>query len=93
MAKTGRIEEAIVFYRKALEIDPKNVKIQFNLGNIYFQAGQTAEAISQYQKALEIAPDDISILDRLLVVLEQMTDPPQNDRSVRLNLTDESGSK
>jgi hypothetical protein len=26
-------------------------------------------------------------------VLMPMTDPPQNDRSIRLNLTDQSGSK
>ena len=56
LAGCGRIDEAIVHFRKALDIDPEYAKAQNNLGNASGR-GQIDEAIVHFRKALEFAPD------------------------------------
>ena len=55
----GHADEAIVHYRKALEIKPDHVEAQYNLGNALANRGQVDEAIAHFQKALEIKPDHV----------------------------------
>jgi len=54
--RRGRNEEAIVYYKKAIRINPSNANIYFNLGNAYRQMGNIKEAILSYQRAIEIDP-------------------------------------
>jgi len=51
------VDEAIVQFRKALEIQPDNAEAHDNLGNALLQKGRVDEAITEYQKALKIKPD------------------------------------
>ena len=53
----GRVDEAIVHYQKALQINPDSAKTHDNLGNALFTKGRVDEAIVHYQKALQINPD------------------------------------
>ncbi len=53
----GRIEEAIVQYRKALESQPDDAVVLNNLGVALARRGQVDEAMGCYYKALEIKPD------------------------------------
>ncbi len=55
--KTGKVDEAMVHYQKALEINPDFAEAHNNLGNFLFQKGRVDEAMVHYQKALEINPD------------------------------------
>jgi len=54
----GDVDEAIVQYQKALEINPANAEVHNNLGNILLEKGQVDEAIAHCQRALEINPDN-----------------------------------
>jgi tetratricopeptide (TPR) repeat protein len=57
LIQTGRVEEAIPHYQKALEINPDLAEAHNNLGNALLQKGKVDEAIAHYQKALEIKAD------------------------------------
>ena len=57
LLKTGNVDEAMVHYQKALEINPDFAEAHNNLGNFLFQKGSVDEAMVHYQKALEINPD------------------------------------
>jgi Flp pilus assembly protein TadD len=51
------VDEAIGYFRKAVEIQPDNEKALNNLGSALLQKGQWDEAFVHFQKALEIQPD------------------------------------
>jgi protein O-mannosyl-transferase len=53
----GQVEDAIVHFRKALEIKPDYVDAHFNLAAVLATRGQIDDAIDHYQKALKIKPD------------------------------------
>ncbi len=54
---SGRYEQAIEFYREALEIRPNNAKAQFNLGDAYYAKQSYDTAYAEFQKVLDISPD------------------------------------
>ena len=56
---------AISTYKKALELDPKNVHTLNNLGNAYSGQGEYNLAISTYKKALELDPKNVYALKGL----------------------------
>ncbi|MBI5023766.1 MAG: tetratricopeptide repeat protein [Candidatus Omnitrophica bacterium] len=47
---------ALLAYRRALEIDPRNSGALYNLGNLYKEQGRFKEALGFYQKALDVDP-------------------------------------
>jgi len=55
--KSGHYEQAIEYYRKALEIRPNNAKAQFNLGDAYFAKQLYDTAYNEFQKVVEMSPD------------------------------------
>jgi tetratricopeptide (TPR) repeat protein len=61
-------ELAIKWYRKALELDPKNVNARTDLGTSLFYSGRPADAITEYQKALAINPNHQPTLFNMIVV-------------------------
>ena len=67
----GKVEEAIVHYNKALELDPNYSEAHFNLGNALLRLGRADEAIAHYQKALETNPNNIRAHYNLAGVLAQ----------------------
>jgi tetratricopeptide (TPR) repeat protein len=56
LLREGQVNEAIVHFQKALEIDANQVEVQANLGNALLQKGAFEEAIAHYNKALQIKP-------------------------------------
>ncbi len=56
LAESGRGEEAIAHYHKALEIDPRYPNVHHNLGVALMGTGKTEEAISEFRRTLELAP-------------------------------------
>ena len=57
LADSGRLDEAIANYRKALQLNPDFVEAHNNFGIALEDRGRGDEAIAQYQKALELRPN------------------------------------
>ena len=55
--RKGNYTEAEVNYRKALDGQPVNADVQFNLGDALFRQENYADAMEAYQKVLENSPD------------------------------------
>ena len=56
LAAKGQIEEAIVEWRRVLEMDPRNASAHSNLGAALMTKGNTAEGRRELQEAHEIDP-------------------------------------
>jgi tetratricopeptide (TPR) repeat protein len=52
----GQVDEAIIHFRKALEIEPTYVEAHYNLGLALVGRGHVDEAMAHFRKALEIKP-------------------------------------
>lgn len=57
MLEAGRTDEAMSYYRKALEINPGHAKSHINYALLLSNIGRTDEAIEHYRKALEHGTD------------------------------------
>ncbi|MGB3514347.1 MAG: tetratricopeptide repeat protein [Microcoleaceae cyanobacterium] len=53
----GKLEEALDWYNRALEIKPDFVEVYANLGTIFAQQKQWEKAISYYRKAISVKPE------------------------------------
>jgi len=53
-ARRGRYEMAFADYRRALELDPTNPLIPYNLGNAYLDSGQPSQAEEAFTQALTL---------------------------------------
>ena len=58
LLRKGQVGEAMVHYRKFLEIEPENVEARNTLGTALIQQGHVKEAIDQWQDALAIQPEN-----------------------------------
>ncbi|MEG2070083.1 MAG: tetratricopeptide repeat protein [Bacteroidales bacterium] len=56
---------AISYYQNALNIDPNNVEINYNLAKLYQDLGEIEKAIEQYKILLAINPNNIAALNNL----------------------------
>lgn len=55
-SKQGKFAEAILFYQRALALEPNYVTAYYNLGNAFKRVGKISEAIEVYQRALALNP-------------------------------------
>ncbi len=65
------VEKGIEFYKKALEVDPKNNDARFGLATLLDKAGRSAEADSIYQAAIAADPENPAILKAYAVFLAE----------------------
>jgi tetratricopeptide (TPR) repeat protein len=56
LMQTGRIEEGIAHFRRAIAIQPLHALAHNNLGNGLLHVGKAEQALSSYQRAIEINP-------------------------------------
>jgi tetratricopeptide (TPR) repeat protein len=49
--------DAVFYLKKAIQINEKNYKAHYNLGNIYFADNKINAAINEYKKAIKIKKD------------------------------------
>jgi cytochrome c-type biogenesis protein CcmH/NrfG len=62
---THQFKEALAYYDKALQIDPKNVAIRTEMSSCLYYNGDVDGAISQLQQALHYDPKDANSLFNL----------------------------
>jgi len=65
LLQKGQVDEAMVDYQRALEINPNYAEVRNNLGTALLQKGQPDEAIVQFRKALAIDPNYVTAHDNL----------------------------
>ncbi len=61
LEKTGRIEEAAIHYRNAVQIKPDQEIFHDNLGLLLVKQGKVDEAIAQFEEALRLKPDSAGV--------------------------------
>jgi tetratricopeptide (TPR) repeat protein len=71
LLQKGRVDEAIDYFQKALQINPGNALAHYNLGIAFQQKGRVDEAITQYEEALHIKPDYAEAHYNLAILLRQ----------------------
>ena len=57
--QNGKIDEAISYFEKVLEIDPNHVDALSNIGGLVSTFGKYDEAFSYFDRALEIEPNHV----------------------------------
>jgi len=63
--------QAIEWYQRALELDPKNVNARTDLGTAYFYTGRPQDALAQYRQSLAANPrHEPTLLNVVVVNLE-----------------------
>jgi tetratricopeptide (TPR) repeat protein len=62
-ARAGRA--ALAELRRAIQLDPKNRRARYYLGNFYSQTGQPDLAITEFERLLELDPGAIEVADEL----------------------------
>jgi len=60
--KNNQIDEAIDYYKKTIEINPKCTPAYTKLGVLYNTRQQRKRALYYLEKALELSPDNISLI-------------------------------
>lgn len=60
--KQNKLDDAIEYYRKTLEIDKNSIKTYINLAAIYGNKGNYEEAIYLYNKAIKLAPENMDLM-------------------------------
>jgi Flp pilus assembly protein TadD len=71
LLQPGRVDEAMVHFRRALRLDPDFAAAHYNLGLALFKSGQLDAAIAEYQTALRLVPDQADVYNNLGTALLQ----------------------
>jgi len=53
----GKYPEALIYYGRAIQLDPRYAEAHFNLALALHEAGNETESQAEFQKAYEIAPE------------------------------------
>ncbi len=65
LLKLGKVDEAVAQYNRALQLNPDNEDVHFNLGIALARQGKLDEAIAQYREALKLMPDYAEVHNNL----------------------------
>ncbi|MEX0856412.1 MAG: tetratricopeptide repeat protein [Gemmatimonadota bacterium] len=68
-AAAGETDRAVAAYRRALHLDPENVKARNNLGILLDAAGDHEAAFGQFEVAAELSPDNPEVLTNMSAAL------------------------
>jgi tetratricopeptide (TPR) repeat protein len=72
LRKLGRGQEAIPYFRRAIEVDPRHAEAYNNLGAVLADAGKWDEAATNYQAALNLRPGFAEAHNNLGVALVRL---------------------
>jgi len=71
LQKEGELEEALIYYRKAIALDPQYAVTYNDAGIILETLGALEEAKAMYLEAIEVAPDYANSYFNLAIVYEE----------------------
>jgi Tfp pilus assembly protein PilF len=86
----GRWEEALLHYKKSLEINPAPANAYNNMAAVLSRMGWTGEAITYYKKALEINPREVFLKNNLAWILATSPDPALRNGVQAVELAEEA---
>jgi tetratricopeptide (TPR) repeat protein len=86
----GRWEEALLHYKKSLEINPAPANAYNNMAAVLSRMGRTGEAITYYKKALEINPREVFLKNNLAWILATSPDPALRNGVQAVELAEEA---
>lgn len=69
--KSGQLDKAVERFNKVLEINPGRVEVNFYLGQVYLQKGDTAKAITTLEAFIRKAPYDVSDVIKMVEELKK----------------------
>ena len=72
LKKTGRTPEALVFGKKAIEIDPQDAAAHSNLGLTLQELGRLDEAVASYNQAIALKPNHALAHGNLGITLKEL---------------------
>ena len=72
LKKTGKILDALAANQKALQINPQDVEVYFNLANTLKDLNRKDEAVVNYKKAINIKPDYLEVYNNLGITLREI---------------------
>jgi tetratricopeptide (TPR) repeat protein len=67
----SRFEEATAKYKRAIELDPHDLKAYNNCGNALFKLSKFEEATAKYERVIELSPNNADAYYNWGVVLEK----------------------
>ncbi len=70
-----RLEEALKWSRKSLDLEPDNAAFLDTLGWIYFKQGDYERALKEIQKAANLMPEDPTIVEHLGDIMDKLGKP------------------
>lgn len=73
----GSLESAIIFFRRATDLDPNLSDAQYNLGVLYQSQRRAKEAIPRFQEVLRVKPADPDAHYQLGLALMEMGRPAE----------------
>jgi len=65
---SGKLSEAVSYYRKAEDLGSRDPALYFNMGNVLVQNGEMEKALGYYQKVLALDPQHLDTQVNLSVV-------------------------
>ena len=71
----GAVDDAVIAYRRALELDPNQVQAYVNLSLFRLQSGDAEAAFDILQRAIEVAPGQRQIRNMMAMTLARLQDP------------------
>ncbi len=83
LVEAGRVNEAMTFYRMALQANPRLVEAYNNLGNLLEQSGRYAEALENYQLAVYYSPRNALLHKNLGVLYQRLGKVPEAMQAYR----------
>ena len=71
LVKQGKLDEAIVEFQRAVELDPDYTAAHLNLGYVYERSGRIEESITEYRKTIALEPTNFSACNNLGVLYDK----------------------
>lgn len=70
----GKINEAVLYYTRAINLDPNNAELFYDYSFFCEKLGQLDRAISATKRALELKPESEKVLERLAILYSKAKD-------------------
>jgi tetratricopeptide (TPR) repeat protein len=69
LLQKGKVDEAIPHFQMALEVDPRQAQIYYNLGGALYMEGKVREALARWREGLRADPNSLPLLNQTAWVL------------------------